>query len=97
MASPNPKAKHVAVLGAGITGLQTALYLLDAGYQVTIIAEYVPGDESAHYASPWAGGQWRSHAKAHETELQGWDAETYKEWMDMVRRGKGTEVGLGVS
>lgn len=96
MASPNPKAKHVAVLGAGITGLQTALYLLDAGYQVTIIAEYVPGDESAHYASPWAGGQWRTHAKAHETELQRWDAETYKEWMDMVRRGEGTEAGLGI-
>ena len=38
---------------AGITGLQTALHLLDAGYQVTIVAEYVPGDESAHYASPW--------------------------------------------
>lgn len=44
-----------------------------------------------------AGGQWRSHAKAHETELQGWDAETYKEWMGMVRRGEGTEAGLGVS
>lgn len=49
----DPKAKHIVVLGAGITGLQTALYLLDAGYQVTIVAEHVPGDESAHYASPW--------------------------------------------
>ena len=48
------------------------------------------------YASR-AGGQWRSHAKVHETEVQGWDAETYKEWMGMVRRGEGTEAGLGVS
>ncbi len=44
-----------------------------------------------------AGGQWRSHAKAHETELQGWDAETYGEWMGTVRRGEGRDAGLGVS
>ena len=44
-----------------------------------------------------AGVQWRSHAKAHETELQEWDAETYKQWMGMVRRGEGTEAGLGVN
>ena len=58
----------------------------------------------AHGRNPWliltlrrAGGQWRSHAKAHETELQEWDAETYKGWMGMVKTGKGTETGLGVS
>ena len=43
-----------------------------------------------------AGGQWRSHAKAHERELQEWDAETYKEWMGIVKMGKGTEAGLGI-
>ena len=74
MPQPNPKAKHIVVLGyqplhsallpyphidtlspprAGITGLQTALCLLEAGYQVTIVAEHAPGDESAHYTSPW--------------------------------------------
>ena len=44
-----------------------------------------------------AGGQWRSHAKAHERELQGWDAETYREWMGMVKKGEGSKAGLGVS
>ena len=38
---------------AGITGLQSAIYLQRAGYRVTIIAEHVPGDEAPHYTSPW--------------------------------------------
>ena len=38
---------------AGITGLQTALTLQAANYLVTIIAEYIPGDENALYTSPW--------------------------------------------
>lgn len=44
-----------------------------------------------------AGGQWRTHAKADEYEQQFWDAETYREWMGIVRRGEGEKAGLGVS
>ena len=38
-----------------------------------------------------AGAQWRSHAKEHEREEQGWDGESYREWM-----GEGGRGGLGV-
>lgn len=51
----------MAHFSAGITGLTTALRLLDAGYKVTIIAKTLPPvlgedvvpDEAAEYASFW--------------------------------------------
>ncbi|KAJ9667096.1 hypothetical protein H2201_002931 [Coniosporium apollinis] len=45
--------KHIVVIGAGVIGLQTAVSLLEAGYTVTIVAKYYPGDESIEYTSPW--------------------------------------------
>jgi hypothetical protein len=38
---------------AGVIGLQTTLTLLEAGYKVSVVAEYLPGDEDAMYTSPW--------------------------------------------
>ncbi|KAI9675332.1 MAG: hypothetical protein M1817_001235 [Caeruleum heppii] len=37
--------KQVLVLGAGVIGLQISLALLEAGYDVTVIARHLPGDE----------------------------------------------------
>ena len=44
---------HVVVLGAGVTGLTSALFLAEAGYEVTVVAAHVPGDNSIYYTSPW--------------------------------------------
>ena len=59
--------KHIIIIGAGVTGLQTALSLLTSQatshYNITIIASHTPGDLAPEYTSPWAGGHWRSHAK----------------------------------
>lgn len=40
---------------AGIIGLNVALILAEKGYgqNVTIVAEYLPGDTSTTYTSPW--------------------------------------------
>lgn len=38
---------------AGVTGLTSALFLTEAGYQVTVVAAHVPGDSSIEYTSPW--------------------------------------------
>lgn len=38
---------------AGVTGLQTSISLLEAGYRVCIIGKHLPGDESIEYTSPW--------------------------------------------
>lgn len=47
---------NIIVLGAGVTGLTTALVLKQKGYKnVTIVAKYVPGDMSIEYTSPYAG------------------------------------------
>lgn len=48
--------KHVLVLGAGVIGLSTALRLQDK-YNVTVVADVLPGDErkgQAQYANAWA-------------------------------------------
>ncbi|KAI9845255.1 MAG: hypothetical protein M1837_005011 [Sclerophora amabilis] len=50
----NPRVpKHIVVIGAGIIGLQSAVFLLQAGYKVTVVAKYLPGDLSIEYTSPW--------------------------------------------
>ncbi|KAE9366356.1 nucleotide-binding domain-containing protein [Stipitochalara longipes BDJ] len=78
--------KTIVVIGAGVTGLQTSISLLQAGYRVFIIAKHLPGDESIEYTSPWAGGHWRSHAPASDPEQQQWDVETYKHWLEVIKK-----------
>jgi glycine/D-amino acid oxidase-like deaminating enzyme len=78
--------KTIVVIGAGVTGLQTSISLLRAGFRVFIIAKHLPGDESIEYTSPWAGGHWRSHAPASDPEQQQWDVETYKHWLEVIKK-----------
>ncbi|KAI9713634.1 MAG: hypothetical protein M1812_006606 [Candelaria pacifica] len=96
--------KHIVVIGAGVIGLQTAIFLLQAGYKVTILAKHLPGDFSPEYTSPWAGAQWRTHATTDQPTQCKWDLETYNYWKEMVEkeaadRAKGKNVpqsGLGI-
>jgi D-amino-acid oxidase len=78
--------RHVVVLGAGISGLQTSLSLLQHGHRVTIVAAHTPGDFSPTYTSPWAGGHWRSHAGTSPSDaaLRGYDSRTYQAWTQML-------------
>ncbi|KAM0721982.1 hypothetical protein Q7P37_002908 [Cladosporium fusiforme] len=76
--------RHILVVGAGVTGLTTALFLAQAGYKVTVVAEHYPGDSSAVYASPWAGAHWRTSATSAETEVCDWDVQTYQWWVDII-------------
>ncbi|KAE9379922.1 nucleotide-binding domain-containing protein [Stipitochalara longipes BDJ] len=78
--------RHVVVLGAGISGLQTSLSLLQRGHHVTIVAAHTPGDFSPAYTSPWAGGHWRSHAGTSPSDaaLRSYDSRTYQAWTEML-------------
>ncbi|KAI9776273.1 MAG: hypothetical protein M1835_005569 [Candelina submexicana] len=78
--------KHVVVIGAGVIGLQTAVFLLEADYKVTVIAKHLPGDLSPEYTSPWAGAQWRTHATTDQPEQCQWDLETYRYWQEMIEK-----------
>ncbi|KAJ5753336.1 uncharacterized protein N7511_007489 [Penicillium nucicola] len=52
--------RPVVILGAGIIGCATARQLLQKGFPVVLVAEYLPGDQSIHYASAWAGAAWHA-------------------------------------
>ncbi|KAH8703120.1 FAD dependent oxidoreductase superfamily [Talaromyces proteolyticus] len=54
--------RPVVVLGAGIIGCSAALQLLQNGFQVTLVGEYLPGDDNILYASAWAGAAWHAAA-----------------------------------
>ncbi|KAK4941380.1 hypothetical protein LTR10_018649 [Elasticomyces elasticus] len=47
--------QKVAVVGAGIIGLASALLLAEEGINVSVIARDLPGDGGIEWASPWAG------------------------------------------
>lgn len=60
----------VNVIGAGVVGLTTALLLQSKGYEVTVIADYFPGDTSHDYTSPFAGARWKTLAPNSDLRLQ---------------------------
>ncbi|GAB7360293.1 hypothetical protein MBLNU230_g8051t1 [Neophaeotheca triangularis] len=90
--------KHVVVLGAGVTGLTSAVMLAEDGYHVTILAAHVPGDSSIEYTSPWAGAHWRTHASVDEPILCDWDVQTLDYWTEQLqlekRQGREGEMGI---
>lgn len=53
--SPSPKRIYkVNILGAGVSGLSTALALLEKrNYSVKIYATHLPSDLNIDYTSPW--------------------------------------------
>lgn len=53
MSSYASKNTRVGIIGAGVVGLTSALLLVDAGYDVIIVARDLPGDETTDWASPW--------------------------------------------
>lgn len=58
---PTPFSQRpLIILGAGIIGCATARQLLQHGFSVHIIAEFLPGDQDISYASAWAGAAWHA-------------------------------------
>lgn len=58
---PTPFSQRpIIILGAGIIGCATARQLLQHGFSVHIIAEFLPGDQDISYASAWAGAAWHA-------------------------------------
>lgn len=59
-------------LRAGVVGLYTALLLArqDKARYITVIAEYLPGDQSSKFTSPWAGANFSTISGDDEAALE---------------------------
>ncbi|KAK9476884.1 hypothetical protein V1514DRAFT_310452 [Lipomyces japonicus] len=76
--------KRIVVIGAGVAGLTSALVLARNGYDVTVIAKFMPGDFDIEYTSPWAGANWMSFVKD-DPVLASYDAVTYKVFKNLLK------------
>ncbi|KAF9580849.1 hypothetical protein BGW38_002344 [Lunasporangiospora selenospora] len=75
----------VAVVGAGVTGLTTALLLQCNGYDVTIIASEFPKDGyHPEYTSTKAGAHWRTLCGEDDTRAKEYDSLTYKTFYELA-------------
>ncbi|KAF9360065.1 hypothetical protein BGX26_010611 [Mortierella sp. AD094] len=87
--SANEKRERplVAVIGAGVVGLTTALLLQCNHYDVTIIASEFPKDERTNpdYASPKAGAHWRSMCDEDDTRAKEYDTISYRTLQELAQ------------
>lgn len=79
----------VVVLGAGVSGLTSALCLLQLyGKRIkklVVVASEFPGDYHSHtYASPWAGANWMSFASEEDLDQIRRDKSSYTRLMQLA-------------
>jgi D-amino-acid oxidase len=94
--------RHIIILGAGVTGLTTALKLnsdtASAQYHITIIASHFPGDESIDYTSPKAGADWSPQATSSpaDADMREYDKRTYDMWTQILEADKVEAAYYGI-
>ncbi|KAI7906871.1 uncharacterized protein BX663DRAFT_494047 [Cokeromyces recurvatus] len=87
--------KTIVVIGAGVTGLTTAVSLMEKGYKkVLIVAKHLPGDLSIEYTSPYAGAHWRTMAKNDDQLLQRFDTISYKKFIQLAENNEKESTGI---
>ncbi|KAF4637613.1 hypothetical protein G7Y89_g482 [Cudoniella acicularis] len=81
---------------AGVVGLQTALSLAEAGFDVTIVARDWPGDGDREptYTSMRSGAQWRSNPDFADYRQQEWDRQTFLHWLELVQAVRPEKLGI---
>ncbi|PMD43961.1 nucleotide-binding domain-containing protein [Hyaloscypha variabilis F] len=96
-----PAPDHIIIIGAGVTGLQTAISLLTSPstshFKITLIAAHLTGPVKHGlntYSSPSCGGYWHSQASLSEKDakIREWDQRTYEHWSQLLN-GEGEENG----
>lgn len=85
------------IVGAGIVGLYTAFQLIEElqvkPTEITILADYLPGDQSINYTSPWAGGNFSCISPSDAQTLK-FDKYTYSNLHRVQKALGGPECGL---
>jgi glycine/D-amino acid oxidase-like deaminating enzyme len=83
--------KNIVVLGAGVIGLTTAVYLLELGFNTTIVAEFSPLNPSnIGYTSSKAAANWRSFAKQDDQKQQFLDGYTFEKLWALTKPDRET-------
>eukprot|EP01117_Protostelium_nocturnum_P010424 TRINITY_DN3752_c0_g1_i1.p1 TRINITY_DN3752_c0_g1~~TRINITY_DN3752_c0_g1_i1.p1 ORF type:complete len:370 (-),score=115.30 TRINITY_DN3752_c0_g1_i1:204-1286(-) len=84
------EGENITVIGGGVIGLTTAICILERFPKVnlTLLAQFLPGDRDILYTSPWAGANWCSFAPADDKRLQELDRVTYKKFEEMWKDEK---------
>ncbi|KXS09076.1 nucleotide-binding domain-containing protein [Gonapodya prolifera JEL478] len=72
--------KSITVLGAGVIGLNTAILLRAAGFEVTIVSRCTPEHPELDplYTSPKAAAHWLTFADNDDVRLQRWDTVGFR-------------------
>lgn len=80
--TPKNDTTKVVVVGAGVIGLTCAMQLarLSPRLEVTVVADFLPGDLHPLYTSPYAGANWMSFAASDDTRVQEIDRFAYLEF-----------------
>lgn len=88
---------EAVVLGSGIVGLYTTYCLINEACippnKITVIAKYLPGDQSTFYTSPWAGGNF-SCISPNDPETLAYDKFTYTHLAEIQKKLGGPACGL---
>ena len=82
------------IFRAGIIGLYTGYLFVQQGrgQDLVYVAEYLPGDQSIYYTSPWAGGNFSCISADDEKALRH-DKLSFIH-LDKIQKQYGTEAGL---
>jgi D-amino-acid oxidase len=85
--------QNFLVLGAGVVGLTTAIELADRypDAEITIAAQYFPGDKTPTYTSPIAGANWLSVALDNGRQ-ENWDKITFEKFLALAKDSHCTGV-----
>lgn len=89
-------SSEYVIVGSGIIGLYTAFQLLDTlsvdPTKVTVLAEFLPGDQSINYTSPWAGGNF-SCITSDDDEILAHEKYTYQN-IYKIKKVLGPNAGI---
>jgi D-amino-acid oxidase len=84
------KRRKVAVVGAGVSGLTSALLFAENGFETSILAEEI-GDETNSAA---AAAIWYPYDVGSSAEVIPWAIASYQRFLDLVRQ---PEIGVSVT
>lgn len=87
MSDGSSDRREAVVVGAGVSGLSSAVRLLERGFGVTVVAPAMPSDAAYEAGSPgapapcspWAAAVWYPYHMAEDARSMRWLRETYDE------------------